>query len=1673
MRKKTKQWKRTSALAACAVMFVASTAGGVATLPARASSYSNTYNVELSKSFQEFDGWGLSLSWWATEIGDWTRTGSSGMSKRDEVMEAIYGKTGLNLNIARYNVGGGDDPAHTHMTDDRNTPGWRGATTQDVDPAAETTVPEGSFLSDDKTKLYTPNSNYVFEQEDGSTLSWEKTPDWRQLWVLDWIQNHREEDLITEYYSNSPPYWMTRTGCSSGGVNKGTNLVNDEAHNKAFVEYFLDVYEYLVAQGFQLDNLQPFNESGSTYWGLNGDQEGSFFNAEHKVEILSVLIDEMKERGLEVPYNWGDETNTNVAMNEYNAARKLTATNGMTGTEITDGADRITYHIYDRKDNTMMQLYRSAKSHGQELYMSEICYTEGSEYDPNAMDTGFKYTQSIIDTVKYGGVDAYVFWQGVEDMVGQIKSGTNYGLIQGVYYTQEEAEAQGTDLAAMGLNYQDFVLSKAYYMSGQYTKYINKGYKIIDIDDDGSMAAVSPDGQTLVVVKQNKNKDAESFKLNLGGFKADSVEKIYTDKTHNWAKDRVSTDGDSMIDTVSGSSVTTYVIHGARTGRAGYFIDDSEADMSCTTVEEIKAKMEELGETEQFYGTYNIADNDCNKNSYFGSSYTNQQKWMAFRFQGTGFGLTFPQKHDAGDIAVWVDADPTGTATAEVSLKKDNQINKGIVYERTDLAEGWHTVYVKSVSGWVNFDGAFVYTAKDAETDGKTLAVTNALGLGDQIKFDYTAEGYDGYEIYAETRVAGENWNRSSALTGGKAMLTVNANKAELRLAAVKGDATVYSPVQIVNVLETKEGVLYFVDAGTSTPDMLSTGAVLGELQSVSDQKFGADAFSGKSWGYTNTLKSGKSEVGFYGVDEAMSSIMALENLNQNNIEYKFTIPTAGTYKVALGFFGGGSSWGTRDAVVTIGTNAAQTVHLREQAYASVYADVTTTGADEVITISVTNNSHNTFLSLIAITESDVKLPLYTDTQSNLNMYTAATAKQVVIGDDLYSEVNKTNFTVYFSDGSTATYNANDKENVSCTVKTGLITPGTSMTTTLKANAVPEAEAFVEFVWSQEGAIQLYYNIDCGYVDEGGTPPEDATQLGSKQSSTRDRQFGPDSKGASWGYVGNRFNDGVNWRNDGSNEWSIREALGGTLTYKMTGFKPNEALKMMTGGHCADNWGGRTYTVSCNGTEVGEVELKNGQRTYETFTEGVQADENGELTVTYVKKTGDNPQVGYIKIWSTGENLAKDTTITSDKSSVARNDKVTLRNLNTQATVYILDENNAVLGSFKPTEASQQVKVSDYLPENSYSMHFVQATANVTNVSSELVVDVPDVDVLTGDEWTKDGDATAVLFKPHAAHGVTSLTITTPDKMKASLTDGFFFRAKVNGEYKVTLVSNGVTVEKTFEVKNIDEFELEKTYSAPGWTKDPVTVTLTPIVGSGVASVEIDGAAATAQDGKYTITATENGTHTVKVVSNAGNVYEETVVIDKIDTTAPVLDLAIDFSAANGVALGYDANSLSGGKLYVTLNDGAKTEITENGAFSLDREGKYVITFTNGAGVTTAEQVYYVTYGTQKSVLATVSVGEDGTVSVSEKARAASAKLYRAGESTAISSMKAEKAGKYYLELENNGEKEVVVFNVSKNLDNGGSDTGIMIAGIVIGCVALVAAAVVCTVLVVKGRKNQ
>lgn len=125
-----------------------------------------TVSVDPTIRYQTLEGWGTSLAWFANIIGGWTEDyNGNGRPDREDIAELIYSPEYLNMNIVRYNIGGGDDPSHDHIKRcEATVPGWKASADAELDPTADA----------------------------------------NQIWFLEQANEWRD-DVINEVFSNTPP----------------------------------------------------------------------------------------------------------------------------------------------------------------------------------------------------------------------------------------------------------------------------------------------------------------------------------------------------------------------------------------------------------------------------------------------------------------------------------------------------------------------------------------------------------------------------------------------------------------------------------------------------------------------------------------------------------------------------------------------------------------------------------------------------------------------------------------------------------------------------------------------------------------------------------------------------------------------------------------------------------------------------------------------------------------------------------------------------------------------------------------------------------------------------------------------------------------------------------------------------------------------------------------------------------------------------------------------------------------------------------------------------------------------------------------------------------------------------------------------------------------------------
>lgn len=321
-----------------------------------------TYVINPGATRQQFEGWGVSLCWWANMCGKWSD------EKIDEIVDWLVSPEGLNFRIFRYNIGGGDDPENTNCTAHHmgNGKGLR----------AEM---EG------------------FKDSSDGPYIW--TRDEAQRKIMLKIKEKRP-DAIFEAFSNSAPYYMTYSGCVAGNTNSSTDNLRPECYEE-FAHYLVDVCKhYKDTYGIEFRTLDPFNEPMTSYWGANGGQEGCHFDVNSQIEMVKVLYPILKASGLNTVISASDETSVAQAVNDFIAFRNA---------GILDMIGQVNTHTYTADDRSRNKLSSLCREENKPLWMSEVGLG-GSGFGGN-----LSLAQKLINDMRYIMPSAWVDWQYIEE----------------------------------------------------------------------------------------------------------------------------------------------------------------------------------------------------------------------------------------------------------------------------------------------------------------------------------------------------------------------------------------------------------------------------------------------------------------------------------------------------------------------------------------------------------------------------------------------------------------------------------------------------------------------------------------------------------------------------------------------------------------------------------------------------------------------------------------------------------------------------------------------------------------------------------------------------------------------------------------------------------------------------------------------------------------------------------------------------------------------------------------------------------------------------------------------------------------------------------------------------------------------------------------------------------
>lgn len=332
-----------------------------------------TVTIYPENEFQTFRGWGTSLSWWGNAIGAWTDT-----DKQSELLDLLYDETdGLGLTVARYNIGGGDDPSHTHMRNGANLEG------------------------------YQPSEGV-----------WDYDADETQRYILSEAIK-RGVDIV-EGFSKTPPYWMTYSGCSAGNTD-GTSNLKPEYYDD-YADYLAEVYLlFKNTYGVTFDSISPINEPNGPWWVINNRQEGCHYTQDEQNELFKVLRSTFDAKGLsnvDIAGPEGFEFDTTISSwNSYDSTAR-------------SGIDKINTHSYYGTER--LYINSIALCNDKRLSVSEYGLGVG-DHDHEAIESALTLARKIRDDVHDLQPETWVYWQAIEEEFDV----NNWGFIHASFEGEE------------------------------------------------------------------------------------------------------------------------------------------------------------------------------------------------------------------------------------------------------------------------------------------------------------------------------------------------------------------------------------------------------------------------------------------------------------------------------------------------------------------------------------------------------------------------------------------------------------------------------------------------------------------------------------------------------------------------------------------------------------------------------------------------------------------------------------------------------------------------------------------------------------------------------------------------------------------------------------------------------------------------------------------------------------------------------------------------------------------------------------------------------------------------------------------------------------------------------------------------------------------------------------
>lgn len=537
-----------------------------------------------------FDGWGTSLAWLANATGNYGEQGSIAVSSgdaaadakaleygkqlRDDFYKAIFDENGLDLNMVRYNIGGGNasDVAYgfPFMRQGAAVPGYW-ADDSDGSKGLYGTNKSGAAITSkqsDKQALsqaFDPTNEKHYDWSKGSSQEW---------WLKHGLET-RDVDSV-EAFTNSAPWFMTESGYAMGGTNSSANNLND---TEKFAQYLVAVTNHLEkTYNFKVDTIEGMNESETNYWGvpsgratvdlslpdksgmtneilnyywekhykdksksvtpytkeIKKPQEGMHIDNKHQQALIRALHNALRAAG---------NTHTKIAATDATDSGDLVKSYNQYSRDVKDTLNQLNTHSYGTNNQRVVR--DIAQGSAKKLSMSEVDGSwQSGGFDPynEGFSNGLGMAGKINSDVYALQSKDFTFWQVVEDLYNMSTSSTdinghaakikgentNWGTVlidfdctvagkDGKLYSERAwlNNGKSTDSIAPC----SVLVNSKYNAVRAYTKFIHRGDKVIaNSATADNFTAASANGKTQTVIHRNTTDEAQTFVVDLSHY---------------------------------------------------------------------------------------------------------------------------------------------------------------------------------------------------------------------------------------------------------------------------------------------------------------------------------------------------------------------------------------------------------------------------------------------------------------------------------------------------------------------------------------------------------------------------------------------------------------------------------------------------------------------------------------------------------------------------------------------------------------------------------------------------------------------------------------------------------------------------------------------------------------------------------------------------------------------------------------------------------------------------------------------------------------------------------------------------------------------------------------------------------------------------------------------------